>query len=487
MKIAFEHIQSNKQLEHLCVTMASNIPETNDGGHHAARAAAASASASGRRHPDQPYTVRPIDQQTMADAINDTTNTVGGDYLAEFDEDRAPSDFNIASGHTADYDDRDDRDDGCVMHCQLCSSARRAFHCRDCVRSGNFVRSPHSARHDDNRFADKRARYETLQQRHRDLSRRADALLEPQRQYETLRAHVAQTRRRLASMQQEVEARRHRLATAQKAQAELTASIADARKKFPQFENNIDHLRHFVGERLALNGRLDAEKAELQKRLQVRARRLVHGLVTYVFPVRQETTLAGGRSPSRKPAATTRTANVGHVSSAIVEAGGGGGLATSDATVPEHVSALAEATRTAYVRGRWVLQDSQHELHHVVVAPSLPGNGDYSAYVHWIASNRDGVPGSSGGGVAAGGATGGGAGAAGASAPMATPTSAATASTALTAAASAPGTPGGGAADSMTSQNDAYRIAAALTYTTQMVTQMAFYLDVHLPFKINYG
>lgn len=47
------------------------------------------------------------------------------------------------------------------------------------------------------------------------------------------------------------------------------------------------------------------------------------------------------------------------------------------------VSALAEATRTAYVKGRWVFTDSSGELHHSIVAPTLPGSGDYSAYNLW--------------------------------------------------------------------------------------------------------
>lgn len=44
---------------------------------------------------------------------------------------------------------------------------------------------------------------------------------------------------------------------------------------------------------------------------------------------------------------------------------------------------LAEATRTAYVRGRWVFTDSWGETQHSIVAPTLPDSGDYSPYIHW--------------------------------------------------------------------------------------------------------
>lgn len=47
------------------------------------------------------------------------------------------------------------------------------------------------------------------------------------------------------------------------------------------------------------------------------------------------------------------------------------------------VTALADATRTAYIRGRWVFTDSSGQLQHCIVSPSLPDSGDYSAYNAW--------------------------------------------------------------------------------------------------------
>jgi hypothetical protein len=47
------------------------------------------------------------------------------------------------------------------------------------------------------------------------------------------------------------------------------------------------------------------------------------------------------------------------------------------------VTALADATRTAYIRGRWVFTDSSGQLQHCIVSPSLPDSGDYSAYNVW--------------------------------------------------------------------------------------------------------
>lgn len=46
------------------------------------------------------------------------------------------------------------------------------------------------------------------------------------------------------------------------------------------------------------------------------------------------------------------------------------------------ISALAEASRTMYIRDRWVT-DNSGEMQHSIVAPALPGSGNYSDYNDW--------------------------------------------------------------------------------------------------------
>uniref|UniRef100_A0A0K8SSI9 Beclin 1-associated autophagy-related key regulator n=1 Tax=Lygus hesperus TaxID=30085 RepID=A0A0K8SSI9_LYGHE len=99
------------------------------------------------------------------------------------------------------------------------------------------------------------------------------------------------------------------------------------------------------------------------------------------------------------------------------------------------VSALEEACMTAYVQGKWVFTNVSSELQHCIVAPALPSSGDYSAYNDWVAANKDGVPNPS----------------------------------------------------NTVDYNPAYNISAALTYTTQLVNMIAFYLDTRLPSKLCYS
>ena len=47
------------------------------------------------------------------------------------------------------------------------------------------------------------------------------------------------------------------------------------------------------------------------------------------------------------------------------------------------VDLLAEARHTSYVKGRWVYAGNGSEMQYRIVHPTLPGHGDYSAYLIW--------------------------------------------------------------------------------------------------------
>ena len=46
-------------------------------------------------------------------------------------------------------------------------------------------------------------------------------------------------------------------------------------------------------------------------------------------------------------------------------------------------TALAEATRTSYIKGRWVSQDEATNLEYSIIGATLPGSGNYSLYLNW--------------------------------------------------------------------------------------------------------
>jgi len=125
-------------------------------------------------------------------------------------------------------------------------------------------------------------------------------------------------------------------------------------------------------------------------------------------------------------------------------------------------SALADASSTSYVRGRWISdKENSSEIHHRIIDPTLPATGDYGAYSLWgnpihstelkihslnlqckykciclVAANKDGVPGTN---------------------------------------------------KENAMHNPAYNISAALTYATQLVNVIAYYVNAKLPYKITCG
>lgn len=99
---------------------------------------------------------------------------------------------------------------------------------------------------------------------------------------------------------------------------------------------------------------------------------------------------------------------------------------------------IAEASKTVCIRGKWQLQESECSSCYVIVAPYLPTDGDYTIYNDWVLTNKEPMPNSN------------------------------------------------LQSESTLIGNSAYRICAALTYTAHLVQQLSFYLDVKLPFKLNF-
>lgn len=102
---------------------------------------------------------------------------------------------------------------------------------------------------------------------------------------------------------------------------------------------------------------------------------------------------------------------------------------------------ISEATHTVCVKGLWQLQDSGCTSCYVIVAPHLSSDGDYNIYNDWVLTNKETIPSSSNNNLQS---------------------------------------------ETTTIGNSAYRISAALTYTAQLVQTLSFYLDVRLPYKLNF-
>uniref|UniRef100_A0A182PBM9 Beclin 1-associated autophagy-related key regulator n=1 Tax=Anopheles epiroticus TaxID=199890 RepID=A0A182PBM9_9DIPT len=380
-------------------------------------------------------------------AVSTTTTDSGG----------APENFHITYSHDGEVDEEatDAVHDGDLLsassfqiggivvggestvRCPLCGTHRRYFHCKSCIRHGDFQ---HTAAYCQlpERFGEKQQRLRNLRTANATLESRGALMLEKLHQAGRLAGEIKQRKDKATIIRKTIELKRIAIEELRLKQRHLGDAIRKLRITLPRYDDKVKTLSEFVAGKLDESEHRKAKLAAVQERLRQLKREQVQQLVRIIFPITQ--TIASRSSLTGSSSTASSTSSTG----------GATGLNNTRSTINE----ISEATRTAYVRGQWILQDSFGEVQHVIVAPALPGTGNYSAYNEWTA----GAGGAGGGAIASGPST-------------ATSTMEASASH----------------GNKVGSHNPAHTIAAALTYTSQLVALLGFYLDVRLPFRVSYA
>lgn len=145
---------------------------------------------------------------------------------------------------------------------------------------------------------------------------------------------------------------------------ELTQTNNYSRKQIPQYVSKCQQLADYIATTNERNNKQSDQKDKLFNELKQYRVRNVQRLIQFVFPLSQQVLKS-------EITQIVNSASDGSGDSQLVDVndmGAVGGDMSIDA-----LKALAEASRTTYVRGRWVLQDSNGESQYVIVAPSLPG------------------------------------------------------------------------------------------------------------------
>ncbi|XP_050080456.1 beclin 1-associated autophagy-related key regulator [Anopheles maculipalpis] len=389
-----------------------------------------------------------------------TTTTTTSNLTS--DSGGAPENFHITYSHDGDADDEavDAVHDGDLLsassfqiggivgdstqRCPLCGAHRRQFHCKSCIRHGDFLHTASDIYcHLPERFGEKQQRLRNLRTANATLESKGMVMLEKLHQAGRLAGEIKQRSDKANIIRKTIELKRIAIEELRLKQRHLGDAIRKLRITLPRYDDKVKTLSEFVVGKMEESEHRKAKLTAVQERLRQLKRDQVQQLVRIIFPITQtiisRSSLAGSSS----------TASSG--SSAC----GPGGLNNTRSTIHE----ISDATRTAYVRGQWVLQDSFGEVQHVIIAPALPGTGNYSAYNDWATGD------------------GGGGGGAVINAPP-------TATTSTMEVSSSPGAAVGGRVGS---HNPAHTIAAALTYTAQLVALLGYYLDVRLPYRVSYA
>lgn len=276
------------------------------------------------------------------------------------------------------------------------------------------------------RFSDKQLKYKNLKNANLLQEEKFQKLIQKHKLTENLKIKIKEKRNNIELLTKLIKEKRENLEKLQATKKSNHDRNRNLRIVLPKYDDKVNKLGDYVCRVKEKNDTSREECEDLQLELKTFRRDYIDKLVKYIFPISQ--TVA--TSTSLRLLTDLKDSQNSRRSS-------------NESLQPELQSEILEAIRTAYIRGRWVSEESHGELQYIIVAPSLPSNGDYSAYCDWIVHNKDLVPNTA-------------------------------------------GNAGNNDLGSV-QQNPAFRISAALTYTTQLVQVLSFYLDVRLPFKMSYS
>ncbi|XP_023169301.2 beclin 1-associated autophagy-related key regulator [Drosophila hydei] len=345
---------------------------------------------------------------------------------------KAPENFQLSSASTNDDDDENDVDvcDGVAytkkhpksdvrvkptagvastgLRCPLCCRQQRRLHCRTCVKNGNIT---HSSALESESLTEKQQKYINLQAGLKTYSNRYEHLIQQHKCNENRMIAIRAKREQLQLLQQLIGNTTQRLQTLSEQRDELRQANAEKRKNLPKYPTKVKMLEDYVIDRSMRIDKLRQHHMNLLDSIKQTARRDIQQLVTYIFPI-SEVVL---KDEQQRKVCAERSEDA------------------------ETIAALADAKNTSYIRGKWVFHGSGiSEVQYRIVGPSLPANGDYSAYLDYLSDNKEDVPKTT-------------------------------------------------ANEITPSRFEAYRIMGALTYTVQLTQLLSFYLNVRLPHKIAYS
>lgn len=145
---------------------------------------------------------------------------------------------------------------------------------------------------------------------------------------------------------------------------------AKIRKQIPQYIKTCQQFADFIEKTEDRNAQQVNERTKLFDEVKQCRIQNIQKLIKFIFPLSQRVS-KGGTAVSTN---TSLNSSPVEYSLANVDAQRNvTEVADLGIVSAETMNALAEATQTTYIRGRWVLQDSRGELQHVIIEPSLPG------------------------------------------------------------------------------------------------------------------
>ncbi|CAH1732628.1 beclin 1-associated autophagy-related key regulator isoform X1 [Aphis gossypii] len=290
--------------------------------------------------------------------------------------------------------------------CPMCHRFRKLFHCKTCVGNGDFG---HSTAFDKGRFFKKQMKFQSIVYSS-NLFKNDCAKIFSKRQCTTLKKTETSILQEKIKLLKLAISDKNKILTDKKNQLKkIKLEIDNQKSRVDRYGSRVVRLEDFTKGQLSVLNDKNNELFAIRPNLKNVIRTRINQLVTHIFSLNEV----------HPTILQNEELDVNNSNNSLSHA-------------------LAEASKLTYVCGQWVDTceewSRQTELGYRIVAPTLPANGDYSAYNEWVSDkNRDYA-----------------------------------------------------FHQTFVEPNPACTISAALTYTSQLVKQISFFIDVFLPRRPNF-
>ncbi|KAK3741278.1 hypothetical protein QZH41_012580 [Actinostola sp. cb2023] len=309
--------------------------------------------------------------------------------------------------------------------CSLCMRKSKNFTCETCLLKGDFSKS--KIKHSEISYCELLRKYENLKRLKLAFQTRIVEMLEKRKHLHELDEKILIKREKIQCLHQVL----HGLQEACSLDMLQLNSLRDSNsQKREQLGVNVEKVNKTVQVTEQCRTKLADDRQGLEdvfNKLCELRKKSMSRTQQYLFPVEAIPVYPVMGTPPP------------HDISISVELDTSKDIEVEDIETHESVeSALAEATRTSYVEGRWISREDEVNIEYSIVDSTciLHGNSDYSAYCDWVKMHRYGSR---------------------------------------------------GADEEIGLRNPVFAICAGLTHTTQLLELLAYYFDVILPKRLSYS
>lgn len=220
-----------------------------------------------------------------------------------------------------------------------------------------------------NRFGEKQIKYKNLKSCHRAQQATCLQLLHNRKLAEDLQFAIKRKKENILLLKKLISERSAGTKQLVEKCETLRHENAKIRRQIPQYVKTCQQFADFIEKTEERNTQQVEERTKLFEQVKQCRIQNIQKLIKFIFPLSQRVSKGEAISTNASSKSSPVEVSVANVDTR---------KSSSDASdlgivSAETMSALAEATQTTYIRGRWVMQDSHGELQHVIVAPSLPG------------------------------------------------------------------------------------------------------------------